>query len=1330
MTGGILQLVAKGVDDLFIIGSPEITYFKTIYRRHTNFSRGECDIKFQNKLGFGREAICKIQRWGDLLHRLFLIINLPKINLVFVTLTIGEVKQILADVDIIWTTDRSDDEIFDVAAFDEVSELIDQQNQTLRDEIERATNILELFEPGNELAPNTFIDQTVNTNDDVDEYYEFVIRKLFEFDQFELEYKFIDDHGKDRIPGLSLANSVILQQILFNDFVTFATGVTTFDPTSFNDENLLFFYNTDTANYNVGGSANLLDSNTVFRGGVQNAYGDTVFKNLDAFKIFDVTLNENVSIITSSFDIQQIKSLLLDNIEFGLIKNPKLHSRIYDSLADDAKFTFYRFLQRLSAGNYDPNSGDFINLSTVSSNELEFNDNFTSDFNLPPETGEPTTVSHPFSNIINTAVTAFHDDNKNIFRTNKFVDYFNNVNLWSRTDAGFPLTATCTTLVTNLGNPILPSFFNMYHLNFIPFLTNRDIPDAINRHLENLQISGNTSLEPLRTSLNTTLEGLRDIIEATIDPKICIENDYITIDKLSTNFRRTEGLDGDIMFTSMIRLDNFLVFKGNKLLLPDYIIERHIDAVQNFVAISLTDDIRSQLIEVINLFRTPSDSLASHTAYVNQGNNQRQDITINRDGDDVLSDVISSIWHSIINDFVINYNSLYDDKILGRQFYEDNIGSELKSYLDEISETHFSSPTPLEGVQPTPIDYYRDTDQALLPINGGDIGIFFRDTETSGGKIDIYEDQSQKFTNNRLLLDMKDLIVSKPTFYFEEFRTVLDFILLDQIEQTIDNFGNLRYDHEFHNDPLNIDPVIDVRESILDPTHPRFDITEAKNNAVDIILSEDEQFEKFITTTPNSFLTSDPNKRALWDEFYLPIKKFDTSEERAKHQQLFGNLNSQTLYSDVTNIDVNYSGFMNEQNIFRYMKDIVIKASNFSSLFNVKGSNIVNTRNLIVAILTKERATNALALLQLEGTQNGQVPGLKDQLGRTLSGGQPARFAWIKHIGHYIIESVKIKIGDQLIDNHTGEWLHIWHELTKDDRKERGYNKLIGNVPELYDFTDNVKDEYQLKIPLRFWLCNNIGAALPLVALQHSNVELSVKLKEFRDIAYFEPFTEFRRKIDVTGHILAEYMYVESDERDRLSNTKLEYIIDQVQFNGRNIINKSDIRNCEFDIFDNTISERLFFTNPCTELFWMLQKVNFTDGSMINGERKYHNYAFNFDTEEQNPAKMAKIEFSSRDRESYKDIIFYEKILPMARHHHTPSDGINIYSFALRPELIIPSGSANLSKLDDVIVNMILNDDTLQDMINNNSQYRWPIYAKSFNVLRIFSGMAGLAFFK
>ena len=77
MTGGIIQLVATGVADLYLTGNPQITWFKTTYRRHTEFGICDMNIKIKNNLEFGSTKYFTITHMADLLNRLTIIIDLP-----------------------------------------------------------------------------------------------------------------------------------------------------------------------------------------------------------------------------------------------------------------------------------------------------------------------------------------------------------------------------------------------------------------------------------------------------------------------------------------------------------------------------------------------------------------------------------------------------------------------------------------------------------------------------------------------------------------------------------------------------------------------------------------------------------------------------------------------------------------------------------------------------------------------------------------------------------------------------------------------------------------------------------------------------------------------------------------------------------------------------------------------------------------------------------------------------------------------------------------------------------------------------------------------------
>jgi hypothetical protein len=80
MGGALMQLVAYGAQDVFLTGTPEITFWKVSYRRHTNFSLESIEQTFSGQADFGRRVTCTISRNGDLAYRTYLQVTLPEIN--------------------------------------------------------------------------------------------------------------------------------------------------------------------------------------------------------------------------------------------------------------------------------------------------------------------------------------------------------------------------------------------------------------------------------------------------------------------------------------------------------------------------------------------------------------------------------------------------------------------------------------------------------------------------------------------------------------------------------------------------------------------------------------------------------------------------------------------------------------------------------------------------------------------------------------------------------------------------------------------------------------------------------------------------------------------------------------------------------------------------------------------------------------------------------------------------------------------------------------------------------------------------------------------------
>ena len=78
--GGLLQLVAMGKQDTFLTGNPQISFFKMVYRRHTNFAIESQPMYFDGTANFGQRISCLIPRRGDLLGKIYLEVLLPQLT--------------------------------------------------------------------------------------------------------------------------------------------------------------------------------------------------------------------------------------------------------------------------------------------------------------------------------------------------------------------------------------------------------------------------------------------------------------------------------------------------------------------------------------------------------------------------------------------------------------------------------------------------------------------------------------------------------------------------------------------------------------------------------------------------------------------------------------------------------------------------------------------------------------------------------------------------------------------------------------------------------------------------------------------------------------------------------------------------------------------------------------------------------------------------------------------------------------------------------------------------------------------------------------------------
>jgi len=304
-------------------------------------------------------------------------------------------------------------------------------------------------------------------------------------------------------------------------------------------------------------------------------------------------------------------------------------------------------------------------------------------------------------------------------------------------------------------------------------------------------------------------------------------------------------------------------------------------------------------------------------------------------------------------------------------------------------------------------------------------------------------------------------------------------------------------------------------------------------------------------------------------------------------------------------------------------------------------------------------------------------------------------------VGHNLIDTVYIEIGGQTIDTHYGDWLNIWNELTQSAEKEAGYNTMIGNTIALttktYDedtgaTTSNSTgtDAATLYIPLQFWFCRNPGLALPLIALQYHEVKFNITFSDVADLYTKTGSGTVTVGSGFDASLYIDYIYLDTDERRQFAQVQHEYLIEQLQFTGAESVPSGP----------GSIKSKLALNHPCKELIWVVHEDANEMADYTGAAGGGHSVV------------DAKLQLNGQDRFSVRKGEYFNLVQPYQHHTRIPAVGIYVYSFALNPEQHQPSGTVNMSRIDNA---------TLQLSTNVTGTAKLRVYAVNYNVFNFWT---------
>jgi hypothetical protein len=306
--------------------------------------------------------------------------------------------------------------------------------------------------------------------------------------------------------------------------------------------------------------------------------------------------------------------------------------------------------------------------------------------------------------------------------------------------------------------------------------------------------------------------------------------------------------------------------------------------------------------------------------------------------------------------------------------------------------------------------------------------------------------------------------------------------------------------------------------------------------------------------------------------------------------------------------------------------------------------------------------------------------------------------------GNEWITSVELEIGGQKIDKHSGRFMETWAELTEPNPAGivalAVVNTASGNGTNFQNMSGcgGVDGDAVLSksiVPLNFWFCRNPGLALPLIALQYH--EVKIILEHVIRTTY--------TAVGLANKLWCDYIYLDTDERRRFAQVSHEYLIEQVQEQALSTAQSQDLN----------------FNHPVKELIWTAAEA--AQGSQA-GTSLRRVTAFG-------AGGTFQLKLNGHDRFAARDYRYFSRT--QVWEHHTgcgglasdgawggasaSNDSICVYSFALKPEEHQPSGTCNFSRIDNA-----------QIVSSQDFSAQTTIYAINYNVLRIMSGMGGLAY--
>ena len=293
-------------------------------------------------------------------------------------------------------------------------------------------------------------------------------------------------------------------------------------------------------------------------------------------------------------------------------------------------------------------------------------------------------------------------------------------------------------------------------------------------------------------------------------------------------------------------------------------------------------------------------------------------------------------------------------------------------------------------------------------------------------------------------------------------------------------------------------------------------------------------------------------------------------------------------------------------------------------------------------------------------------------------------------LAHYIINRIKLEIGNNKIDEIYGSFMDIIEELSSTEGNRQSMMTGYGSIAER---TAAAASAQVLHIPLPFYFFQEHCNAIPLVALQYHKVNIVADLKELDESWCEVAPAELPAKADVKCEMFFEYVMLGDDERQKFAKSDIEMLVKQVQY----VSKAATVSGGDSIVID------AHFNHPVSNIFWIAEDAN-------------------KDLEELGKAQLRLNNTQRFDQNNGDDVDcdYFNTVEPYRRYSRKPRKGIYAYSFAAHPERISPSGSLNFSRIDNPQLTLKAKAGMAEKALEVT------VYAQSWNVLHIKGGLGGM----